>query len=228
MQVPSGARILDDQLDRLRATVCEMGGRVEAAVGDSIAALIHGDQDGARAVIAADARIDALAAEAEHEAICLIALQAPVAGDLRQVMAAFKISALLARMGDCAKNIAHRAIALSDCRKMEQLRIVPAMEEAVSAMVKGALDSFSRRDSAAAAAVLEADQAVDDQYDALFGAIVAHMGAHPESVREAAHLMFVGQKLERIADHAAAIAEIVRASLTGAANAPDPREAVRA
>src|SRR6185436_11445093 len=106
---PHTLSVFDDELEHLRALVCEMGGRVEEAIGEAVAALVHCDGPRARAVLDSDGRIDALAARIEKEAVHLIALRSPLADDLRDVLAAFKIAGIVARMGDCAVNIALRA-----------------------------------------------------------------------------------------------------------------------
>jgi len=212
---PHTLTAFDDDLDQLRAMVCEMGGRVEAAVADAVAALALADADRAHRVVTGDARVDGLAADIERHAIHLIALRSPLADDLREVLSAFKIANLIARMGDCAKNIAHRAIILGAARPLDQVRAIAGMREAVSPMVKGALDAFSTRDAALAARVLEMDDIVDTYHSGIFRALVDHMAAYPDSITAASHLMFVSQKLERIGDHAAAIASMVHFALTG-------------
>lgn len=218
---PHTLRVFDDDLDQLRAGVSEMGGRAEAAIGDAIAALLQGDEERARGVVEGDARIDALAVEIERDAIRTIALRNPLADDLREVLAALKIAGSIARMGDCARNIAHRVPVLRGCRRMDQLRIVPALQEKVAAMVAAALDGFVRRSAEAALGVLAADEEVDELYACMFRELVGHMTAAPQDIGAGTHLLFVAQKLERIGDHACAIAEIVHFAVTG--NQPAPR-----
>jgi phosphate transport system protein len=226
-------RVIDDDFDQLRALVSEMGGRVETAVHDAICALVQGDAERARAVITGDARVDALALQTEQHAIRMIALRSPLADDLREVLAALKIAALVARIGDCAKNIAYRAEELSDLRKLDQVKILPAMEEAVQAMLKTALDAFASRNTDAAAAVCARDGEVDRLYAAILRALIQHMTAHPYDIGTGTHLLFVAQKLERIADHSVSIAEIVHYAVTGESmppelsedRAPEPAEA---
>lgn len=214
---PHTSTAFDDDLDQLRAMVCEMGGRVEAALADAVEALALGDVERAHRVVAGDAKVDELALDIERHAIHLIALRSPLADDLREVLSAFKIANLIARMGDCAKNIAHRAIVLGAVRPLDQVRSIAGMREAVSPMVKGALDAFSTRDAAAAARVLDMDDIVDTYHSGIFRALVDHMTACPESITAASHLLFVSQKLERIGDHAAAIAGMVHFAVTGRA-----------
>lgn len=222
---PHTLTVFDDDLDQLRAAVSEMGGRAEAAIGDAVGALVQGDGERARRVVAGDARIDALGFEIERDAVRMIALRNPLADDLREVLAALKISNSVARMGDCAKNIAYRVPILRDARRLEQLKLVLALEEAVLAQVKAALDAFAARSAQAALEVRAGDDLVDDLYACAFRELVRHMTAHPQDIGAGTHILFVAQKLERIGDHAAGIAEIVRFAATGepvpAAAAPD-------
>jgi phosphate transport system protein len=207
---PHTLTVFDEELEQLRALVCEMGGRVEASVADAVAALVQGDSARAAAVVADDARIDALAAQVERTSVHLIALRSPLADDLREVMAAFKIAGLLARMGDCAKTVALQVESLGDCRGLAQLKTLAAMGGEAAAMVKAALDAFAHRDAAAAAGVAALDDAVDRYRGCISHALIALMAEDPRSITAATHLMAATQKLERIGDHAVGIAEMVR------------------
>lgn len=206
---PHTLSVFDDDLDRLRASVCEMGGRVEAAVADAVAALVQGDPDRARRVIADDFKVDALAAGIERTAVHLIALRSPLADDLRDVLAAFKIAGLIARMGDCAKNIAHRVETIGDARALAQLTSLGTMANEVGAMLKATLDAFARRDGAAAARVAAMDDAVDSWRASISRSLIDHMARDSRSIAAATDLLFAVQKLERIGDHAVGIAEMV-------------------
>lgn len=206
---PHTLSIFDDDLDRLRASVCEMGGRVETAVAGAVAALVQGDAERARRVVGDDEKVDALAAAIERTAVHLIALRSPLADDLREVLAAFKIAGLIARMGDCASNIARRAGQIGDCRGIAQLTSLAAMGDEVGAMVKAALDAFARRDGVAAARVAAMDDAVDNYRSCISRSLIDHMGEDPRSISQGTHLMFAAQKLERIGDHAVGIAGMV-------------------
>lgn len=207
--------VVDDDLDQLRALVSDMGGRAEASVQEATTALVTGDEDRARAVIAGDARIDALAAEVERSALRVLALRMPLANDLREVLAALKISMLVARMGDCAKNIARRTVAVGPCRSSDQLRMIQALEGEVSAMLKAALDAFVRRSAADAILVRDCDEAVDQHHAWIQRDLAVMMREEPGLIDPATHLMFAAQKLERIGDHASSIAEIVHFAVTG-------------
>jgi phosphate transport system protein len=206
---PHTLSIFDDDLERLRAMVCEMGGRVEAAVDGAMAALLQHDDARALRVIEDDLKVDALAARVEQEAVHLVALRSPLADDLREVLAAFKISGLIARMGDCAKSVAYRSIEAGDCRGVD-LAGLAAMERAVSAMIKAALDAFTARDAVGAARVAAMDPAVDTYYASIFRGLIDCMTADNRTIVPATHLAVVAQKLERAGDHAVAVAETVR------------------
>jgi phosphate transport system protein len=206
---PHTLSVFDDDLDRLRASVCEMGGRVEAAVADAVTALVQGDPERARRVIEDDRKVDALAAQIERTAVNLIALRSPLADDLRDVLAAFKIAGLVARIGDCAKNIAHRTKDIGDARGLPQLASLGTMEHEVSAMLKAALDAFARRDGEAAAKVAAMDDTVDTWRAAITRSLIEHMTRDSRSIQAATHLLFAAQKLERVGDHAVGIAEMV-------------------
>lgn len=206
---PHTLSVFDDDLDRLRASVCEMGGRVEAAVADAVAALVQGDPERARRVVSDDRKVDALAAEIERTAVHLIALRSPLADDLRDVLAAFKSAGLIARMGDCAKNIAHRTEEIGDARGLAQLASLGNMATEVSAMLKAAFDAFARRDGVAAARVAAMDDAVDTWRASITRGLIDHMAGDSRTIGAATHLLFAAQKLERIADHAVGIAEMV-------------------
>ena len=208
-------RVFDEDLTELRAMVCEMGGRVEVAVSEAATALCTGDDQRARRVITSDARIDEIGARIEQHAIRLIALRAPLADDLREVLAAFKISNLLERSGDCAKNIAHRVAEMRDFRRMDEMRIAASMEASVAAMLKAAIDSFATRNAGLAAEVRQMDEAVDEAHQCLFRALVDQMTQQPRCIGAATHLLLVSQKLERIGDHAVSIADMVRFALLG-------------
>lgn len=222
---PHTLKAFDDDLDRLRALVCELGGQVEQAIGDSVLAIVQADPDRAEAVLANHARIATLVSRIEREAVQLIALRAPLADDLREVLSAFKIVNLVARMGDCAANIARRSLLLADARSLAEVRTVAALGQAVATMAKAALDAYAVRDPAAAGRVVAMDDEVDALHAGLFRALVDHMTRHPEAITTGSHLIVVAQKLERAADHAASIARSVHYAATGAPPAPPMAEA---
>jgi phosphate transport system protein len=202
-------------MERLRALISQMGGMAEHAIGEAMRCLGQRDTDGAERVIREDKKLDALEVETERRAVQLIALRAPMAGDLRDVVAALKISGVVERIGDYAKNIAKRIPLLENVGKVEPLSLLPEMARIATGMVHDVLDAFVARDAEAAVRVCERDDAVDDFYDSIFRALLTHMMENPHNIGQAAHLLFVAKNLERVGDHATNIAEMVYYAATG-------------
>jgi phosphate transport system protein len=201
-------KAFDEELDQLRATIAEMGGLAETAIREAMQALVRRDVDAARAVIDRDRRIDTLETEVERQAVQIIALRAPMADDLREVVAALKIAGVVERIGDYAKNIAKRVGSVEDS-KIRPLSLLPEMARIASEMVHDVLDAFAARDAGKAAEVCERDSAVDDFYNSIFRALLTHMMENPHNITPATHLLFVAKNLERIGDHATNVAEMV-------------------
>ncbi|WP_298686629.1 phosphate signaling complex protein PhoU [uncultured Sphingomonas sp.] len=208
-------KAFDSDLGQIRGLVSEMGGRAEAAIAASIEALARLDLDTAARIVEEDRKIDELEAEVERQVIRLIALRAPMADDLRDAVAALKISGVIERIGDYAKNIAKRVPLLAELRNSEPMAILPAMARSVSDMVRGALDAYAARDAKAAVLVQESDRHVDDFYNSLFRTLLTYMMENPTSITQSAHLLFIAKNLERIGDHATNIAEMVYFAATG-------------
>ncbi|OYY89504.1 MAG: phosphate transport system regulatory protein PhoU [Sphingomonas sp. 28-66-16] len=208
-------KAFDDDIGELRGLIAQMGGLAEQAVGASMVALKRHDLAAAEEVIAGDKQIDALEMEVERLAVQLIALRAPLANDLREVVAALKIAGVLERIGDYAKNIARRVPAIEDHGDIEPLSVLPAMAAMASKMVHDVLDAFAARDPDAAIRVCESDRAVDDFYNSLFRVLVTYMMENPASIGQVAHLLFIAKNLERVGDHATNVAEMVYYAATG-------------
>lgn len=208
-------KAFDDEIGDLRATIAQMGGRAEAAITRSMEALVERDLDLAHEVIEDDKKIDAMEAEVEKLVVRIIALRAPMADDLREVVAGLKIAAVIERIGDYAKNIAKRVGRIEGRRTIEPLSILPAMAEKANDMVADVLNAFAARDAEAALRVCEDDEVVDDFYNSIFRALVTHMMEDPKSIGDAAHLLFVAKNLERVGDHATNVAEMVYFTATG-------------
>jgi len=203
--------------DDLRALISQMGGLAEHAIRESMRCLMERDVAGARAVVEADAALDALEAEAERRVVAFIARRSPTAADLRDAVAALKIVGVVERIGDYAKNIAKRVPQIDAGRgEIEPLSSLPAMARVAAEMVDEVLNAFVARDAAGAEAVCARDRVVDDFYDAVFRALLTFMIEDPASIGRAAHLLFVAKNLERIGDHATNIAEMVYFAATGA------------
>jgi phosphate transport system protein len=208
-------KAFDEDLDQLRASIAEMGGLAEAAISNAMRALVERDWEAAQSVIAEDKRLDALEAEVERLAVQIIALRAPMADDLREVVAALKIAGVVERIGDYAKNIAKRVAGIEESPNLRPLSLLPEMARIASGMVHDVLDAFVARDAAKAADVCERDRAVDDFYNSIFRTLLTFMMEDPQNITAATHLLFVAKNLERIGDHATNVAEMVYFAATG-------------
>lgn len=200
----------DEELTALAGQIAEMGGLAEAVVSEAVAALVRLDTDKANTVIAKDERIDKLQADLEEQAILLIARRQPVAGDLRDIVAALRISSDLERVGDLAKNIAKRVIIISDSAQSKKLTLgVEHLSEMAQMQLKNVLDAYAQRDEELANVVRERDEEIDALYTSLFRELLTYMMEDPRQISMCAHLLFCAKNIERIGDHATNIAENV-------------------
>lgn len=208
-------KAFDNDIGEIRGLISQMGGLAEEAIANAMKALQRGDMDLARQIKADDKKIDAIEAEVEKMAVRIIALRAPMANDLREVVAALKIAAVVERIGDYAKNIAKRVPMIESEHRIEPISILPAMAKMASEMVHDILDAFAARDAEAAIEIVERDNALDDFYDSIFRTLVTHMVENPKTISQVAQLLFVAKNLERIGDHATNVAEMVYFAATG-------------
>ncbi len=208
-------KAFDEDLDQLRALISQMGGLAEHQIRESMRCLVQRDVEGAKKVIADDVKIDELERETEQRAIQTIALRAPMAGDLRDVVAALKIASVVERIGDYAKNIARRVEMLEDTPKIEPLSLMPEMARIATEMVHDVLTAFVERDADTAVRVTLRDSAVDDFYNSIFRTLLTHMMEDGHSIGHATQLLFVAKHIERVGDHATNIAEMVYYAATG-------------
>ena len=205
-----------EELAHLTAEVTRMGGLAEAQVADSIEAIARRDGPLAQAVVGGDERLDALQTDIERKAFRLIALRQPMAMDLRHAVAALKISMSLERCGDMAKNIAKRALILTEADPMTALtRSIERMGRLVQSRLKDVLDAYTTSDLQRAIGVWTRDEEVDEHYNSIFRELLTYMMADPRTINACAHLLFVAKNLERIGAHATNIAEIIHFELTG-------------
>ncbi|MFN0115767.1 MAG: phosphate signaling complex protein PhoU [Paracoccaceae bacterium] len=206
----------DRDLESVQAMVMRMGGMVEAAILDAAKALETRDSELAEQVRRSDAAIDSLEERVNEEAARLIALRAPTASDLRVVLSVLKIAHSLERVGDYAKNIAKRASVLGNLTRIDgaggSLR---RMAITVEAMLRNALDAYNTRAVDLAVAVRQSDQDVDQMYNGLFREFLTHMMEDPRNITACMHLHFIAKNIERMGDHATAIAEQVIYLVTG-------------
>ena len=225
MATTSGHTIkaFDEDLDRLRALISQMGGLAEHAIRESMRCLVQRDLEGAQRIVQDDKKLDALEMETERRAIQVLALRAPMAGDLRDVVAAIKISSVVERIGDYAKNIAKRVPLLENAGNIEPLSLMPEMARIATEMVHDVLTAFVERDAEAAVRVCERDRAVDDFYNSIFRTLLTYMMENPGNIGQSTHLLFIAKNIERVGDHATNIAEMVYYAATGQHLADRPR-----
>src|SRR6478735_4325243 len=225
MQQASGhtLKAFDEDIERLRALISQMGGLAEHAIGEAMRCLVQRDVEGAGRIILDDKKLDVLEVEAERSAVQLIALRAPMAGDLRDVVAALKISGVVERIGDYAKNIAKRVPLLENVGQIEPLSLMPEMARIATEMVHDVLNAFVERDAEAAIRVVERDKAVDAFYNSIFRTLLTFMMENPSNIGQSTHLLFIAKNVERVGDHATNIAEMVYYDATGQHLADRPR-----
>ena len=210
----------DDDMDEIRGMIAEMGARAETAVVNAMIALTRNDKELAAATRAEDKLIDHLETEVEKLVVRTIALRAPMADDLRELVAALKISAVIERIGDYAKNIAKRVGQLDSKAFLTTNDQLRRMGDIVIEMIRTSLDAYAKRDVDLAQTVTVRDQDVDQIYKDLFVDFVAFIAKHPTSATEIAHLLFISKNLERIGDHSTNVAQMIYFTETGE-NLPD-------
>lgn len=198
-----------EELEQLKSKLLEMSSLVEAGIQRSIGAVINKDRSAAEEVFRNEARINEIELEIDEFAINLLALQQPMAADLRLIIAALKINTDLERMGDLAVNVAQRAQSLMNEPVIKPMIDIPHIAALVQSMVRKALDAFVTRDPELARSVLAADDAVDSLRTSCYHELVSFMEKDPQNIRPALDLLAVTRNLERIADHSTNIAEDV-------------------
>ena len=209
-------KFFGEELDQLKAEVARMGGLAEAQVSDAVEAVAGRDVPLAQSLIGRDAKLDQMQADIEKKSIRRIALRQPVAQDRRRTVAALKMGWSLERTGDLAKNIAKRALVISEAEPITPLtRSIERMGRMVAGRLKTALDAYTAGDLASAMQVWNADEEVDEQYNSMFRELLTYMMSDPRMISSCAHLLFIGKNLERIGDHATNIAEILHYEITG-------------
>jgi phosphate transport system protein len=208
-------KAFDSDINQLRGMVAEIGGRSEQAIAKAMRALENSDLELAAEVVREDKLIDDLEKRIDELTFQTIALRAPMADDLRELIATFKISGVVERIGDYAKNIAKRVPLVTKTNRLTPISLLPSMSKIASELVRDALDAFARRDAELAMEVNRRDQIVDDFYNSIFRAVITHMIENPKDISEAAHLLFIAKNLERIGDHATNVAEMVYFAATG-------------
>ena len=209
-------KAFDSELEDLRRRISEMGGLAEKMVVDSISSLVRRDAPLAQSVIAADTRLDVLQREIEERAILMIARRQPVAIDLRETISAIRISGDVERIGDLAKNIAKRSLAIGG--QFQPQKVIVGLEhisELAMAQLKDVLDAYSQQDVKSALDVWQRDGQIDSLYTSMFRELLTYMMEDPRNISFCTHLLFVAKNVERIGDHTTNIAETIHYLVTG-------------
>jgi phosphate transport system protein len=205
----------DNDLQGLRQRISEMGGISEKMLVDAVAALARHDKTLAQTVIASDPRLDLLHREVEESAILTIARRQPLAVDLRETISAIRIAGDVERIGDLAKNIAKRALAIGDDFQPHKIVVgLRHMNDLVMAQLKDVLDAYAQKDTAKALDVWKRDGAIDALYTSLFRELLTYMMEDPRNISFCTHLLFCAKNIERIGDHTTNIAETVHYLVT--------------
>ncbi|HEY9141272.1 MAG TPA: phosphate signaling complex protein PhoU [Bryobacteraceae bacterium] len=204
-----------EELEELQTKLLEMGGLVEAAIHNSVLALVDRDEDKAKEVMWNEALVNQKEIEIDELATRMLALFQPMARDLRFITAVIKINNDLERMGDLAVNITERALTLMREPAVKPLIDIPRIADLAESMVHRALDAFAKHDADMARDVLLSDDAVDRLRDAVYDELLSFMQEERSTINRAVSLMFIAQNLERIADHSTNIAEDVLFAVKG-------------
>jgi phosphate transport system protein len=199
----------DAELQVLKQRLLNMGALVEERVHEAMQGLIERRPDAAQRIVASDQEVNDLQIEIDERCLRLLALQQPMASDLRLVTAAMKINADLERIGDQAVNIAEQTPRILAHPPLKPMIDLPRMAEIAERMTRESLDSFVRKDAALARAILKRDDEVDQLKDHVFRVLLTYMMADPGTIERALGLILVSRHIERIADHATNIAEDV-------------------
>jgi phosphate transport system protein len=201
--------IFDNELKELRQNILKLGCMVENAIRDSVKALVERDSELAKEVIQKDHLVNALDVKIDEECVRLIALRQPMASDLRLITTAMKITTDLERMGDLAVNIAERAIELNEEPQLKPFVNIPRMAEISQSMVRDSLDSFVTGCSRLPYEVIKRDDEVDDLTVRNFEELLSFMIQDPKNIPLAVKRTYIAKYLERIADHATNICEMI-------------------
>ncbi|MEW6272567.1 MAG: phosphate signaling complex protein PhoU [Thermodesulfobacteriota bacterium] len=201
-------RRYEEELAHLRKLILEMGGLVERQIGDAISSLAAADRELAERTIERDHEVNRYDVDIDEECLRLLALHQPAARDLRLITTSLKITTDLERIGDMAVNVCERAIELSETPSQLQVDL-PRMADTVRKMLRESLDAFVREDAELALSVCKEDDGIDAMHAQMFADLLGRMTRDPSLVVAGTAQLFVSKYLERIADHATNIAEMV-------------------
>jgi len=197
------------ELKELKESILYEGGLVEKAIREAIKALLERNSDIAKNVIENDDIVNSKEVEIDEFCLKLLALRQPAARDLRFITTAIKINYDLERIGDMAVNICERVLELNQEPQLKPYIDLPNMAETVELMVKESLDAFVKEDVQLALKVTRDDEKVDQLLDQIFRELLTYMIENPKTISRATRILFISKYLERMADHAVNIAELV-------------------
>ena len=202
-------RYFHEELEQVKEKVLKLGSLVEAMVENAVASLVDRDSRLAEETIASDDRADRLEVEIDEDCVRMLALFQPAAGDLRFLTTAMKVSTDLERMADQAVNISERVLELNEEPQLKPYIDIPIMSQLAQKMLRECLDAFVRKDVELAREVIEADNKVDALKNQVFRELLTFMMGDTTTIPRAIRLLLVSRHLERVADHATNIAEMV-------------------
>ena len=210
-------RSYDTDLEGIRRSLAEMGGMAERMLGDTTVALVRRDTALAQKIISADQRLDNLQREDEEKALLTIARRQPLAQDLRELISAIRLASDIERVGDLAKNIAKRAVAIAGQFQPPHRAVVGLehISRLVQAQLKDVLDAYAATNEQKALEVWKRDDEIDALYTSLFRELLTYMMEDPRNITFCTHLLFCAKNIERIGDHTTNIAETIHYLVTG-------------
>ena len=217
--MPAGSehivKSFDEELKHLNQVIAQMGGLAEAQLQMAIDALARRDTETASEVVQHDARINDLENQIESMTVRMLALRQPMARDLREVVAALKISGAIERIGDYSANVAKRVVTLSQLPPVRPFHAIPRMGRLAQELLKEVLDAYVEHNAEKAIRVWERDEEVDEMYTSLFRELLTYMMEDPRNITPCTHLLFIAKNIERIGDHSTNIAETVHFLVRG-------------
>ncbi|MGB3046517.1 phosphate signaling complex protein PhoU, partial [Dokdonella sp.] len=197
----------DEELNRLTGEIQRMGNLALVELEAAITAVIERDSDAAERIIASDKAIDELENEISQDVIRLLALRQPIARDLREVLAALRISSDIERIGDYAANVAKRALALNRVDQVRPVISMPRLGKIAGEIISEVLLAYRDRDADRALLAWARDEELDALYTGIFRELLTYMMEDPRNITACTHLLFMAKNIERIGDHATNIAE---------------------
>jgi len=199
----------DEELNRLQHGIAEMGSLAETELQNAVQALVRRNAELGHQIVQDDVQIDELEQQATSQVVRLLALRQPMASDLREIVAALKISSDLERIGDYAANIGKRVVALSQTPPFKLPAALPRMGWLAQQNIRDVLAAYAERNPDKALRAWQADEELDETYSSLFRELLTHMMEDPRNIGSCTHLLFIAKNIERIGDHATNIAETI-------------------